>query len=60
MAFELWRQDDHGHRFRSAVFSSRSQAEEKMRHLMLVPHKQMARIARDLAQAINLLLEDKR
>lgn len=41
MAFELWRQDDHGHRFRIAVLPLRRQAEEKMRHLMQVPHKQI-------------------
>lgn len=41
MTFELWRQDDHGHRFLIAVFPSRRQAEENMRHLMQVPHKQM-------------------
>ncbi|MDO3379626.1 TIGR01458 family HAD-type hydrolase [Geoalkalibacter halelectricus] len=41
MPFELWRQDDHGHRYLVGVFAERRHAEEKMRHLTRVPHKQM-------------------
>lgn len=40
MPFELWRQDDNGHRFLVGTFAERSGAEERMRELTGCLHKQ--------------------
>jgi hypothetical protein len=38
--FELWRQDDHGHRFLVGRFPTRAAAEQRLIELTRTPHKQ--------------------
>ncbi len=40
MAFELWRQDDNGHRFLVGRFPTRGEAERQLAELTRAPHKQ--------------------
>ena len=39
-AWELWRQDDNGNRFRIARFASRAQADAEQRRFEALGHKQ--------------------
>jgi len=39
-AFVLWRQDDHGHRFRVGCYPTRAEAERRLAELTRVQHKQ--------------------
>ncbi len=41
MRFELWRQDDNGHRFLVGSFPNRAAAEERLTELTRTPHKQL-------------------
>jgi hypothetical protein len=40
LPFELWRQDDNGHRFLVDAFADRVDAEERLRDLTRSVHKQ--------------------
>lgn len=41
MAWQLWRQDDNGHRFIVGAYETREQADVRMAELMRVLHRQI-------------------
>jgi hypothetical protein len=50
-AWELWRQDDNGNRFRIARFSSRAAADAEQRRFEALAHKQTYWVQRGAGKA---------
>lgn len=49
MPFDLWRQDDNGHRFLVGSYQSRDEAERQLAELTRCQHKQMYWITETVA-----------